>query len=105
MKTIEEIREHLRFGKFEFSFHAFKRTVERNISESEIREIAENADIIEDYPEDKYAPSCLALGFTKLGRPIHIQITRIETDEDLIKIITIYQPDEEEWSNNYSVRR
>lgn len=48
MKTIEEIREHLKFGKFEFSFHAFKRTVERNVSESEIREIAENAEIIED---------------------------------------------------------
>ena len=105
MKTIKEIREHLKFGQFEFSFHAFKRTVERDISESEIREIAENAEIIEDYPEDKYAPSCLLLGFTKLGRPIHIQVTRIETAEGLIKIITIYQPDEEEWINNYSVRR
>ncbi|MCK6561013.1 DUF4258 domain-containing protein [candidate division KSB1 bacterium] len=105
MKTIEEIHKHLESGQFEFSFHAFKRTVERNISESEIREIAENAEIIEDYPEDKYAPSCLLLGFTKSGRPIHIQVTRIETDEGLIKIITIYQPEEDEWINNYSMRR
>lgn len=105
MKTIEEIREHLKSGKYEFSFHAFKRTVERNIRESEIREIAENAEIIEDYPEDKYAPSCLVLGFTQLGGPVHIQVTRIETGEDLIKIITIYQPDEEEWINDYSARR
>ena len=104
MKTIEEIREYLERGLFEFSYHAFKRTVERNISESEIREIAKNAEIIEDYPDDKYAPSCLLLGFTKLGRPIHTQVTRIETDEGLIKIITIYQPNEEEWIN-YSKRR
>jgi hypothetical protein len=104
MKTIEEIRKHLKYGQFEFSFHAFKRSVERNISENEIREIAKNVEIIEDYPDDKYAPSCLLLGFTKSGRPIHIQLTRIETAEGLIKIITLYQPDEEEWIN-YSIRR
>ncbi|MFQ5652852.1 MAG: DUF4258 domain-containing protein [bacterium] len=104
MKTIEEIRMHLEHGQFEFSFHAFKRAVERNISENEIREIAKNVEIIEDYPDDKYAPSCLLLGFTKSGRPIHIQLTRIETAKGLIKIITIYQPNEEEWIN-YSIRR
>ncbi len=53
MKTIEGIREYLEHGQFEFSFLAFKRTVERNISENEIREIAKNAEIIGDYPEDK----------------------------------------------------
>jgi len=104
MKTIEEIRRYLEHGQFEFSLHAFKRSVERNISEREIREIAKNVEVIENYPEDKYAPSCLLLGFTKLGSPIHTQVTRIETAEGLIKIITIYQPNEEEWIN-YSVRR
>jgi Domain of unknown function (DUF4258) len=34
----------------------------------EIREAIEIGEIIEDYPEDKYAPSCLILGFTKSGR-------------------------------------
>ena len=105
MKTIEEIREYLRNGQFEFSYHAFKRAVERNIIESEIRELVENSELIEDYPDDKYAPSSLLSGFTKSGRPLHIQVTRIETGEGLIKIITTYQPDEEGWINNYSVRR
>ncbi len=104
MKTIEDLREHLERGKFEFSLHAFKRAVERNISEAEIRELAKNAEIIEDYPDDKYGPSCLLLGFTNLGRPLHTQVTRIETDEGLIKIITVYQPNEEEWID-YSIRR
>ena len=35
--------------------------------------ILENAVIIEDYPDDKYGPSCLILGYTKNGRPLHIQ--------------------------------
>ncbi len=105
MKTIEKIREHLTRGEFEFSYHAFKRSVERNISESEIREIGENIEIIEDYPDDKYAPSCLLSGFMQSGRPVHIQVTRVETGEGLIKIITIYEPDQERWIKNYSVRR
>ena len=105
MKTIEEIREYLKNGQFEFSYHGFKRAVERNISECEICEIAENSELIEDYPDDKYAPSSLLSGFTNSGRPLHIQVTRIETSEGLIKIITTYQSDEDGWINNYSVRR
>ena len=73
MKTITEIRLQLQKGDFEFSRHALKRTVERNISEQEIMQIAENAIIIEEYPDDKYSPSCLILGITKTSRPLHLQ--------------------------------
>jgi hypothetical protein len=102
MKTIEAIRQQLSAGQFEFSHHAFKRAVERNISDLEIRQAGEHANIIEDYPDDKYAPSCLLLGFSKAGRPLHIQASYVESD--LLKIITIYQPDPEEWYD-YSRRR
>ena len=76
--------------------------MERNISDLEIRQAGEHANIIEDYPDDKYAPSCLLLGFSKAGRPLHIQTSYVESD--LLKIITIYQPDPEEWYD-YSRRR
>ena len=46
---------------------------------------------IEDYPDDKYAPSSLILGFTETGRPLHIQTSHV--DSDLLKIITLYEPD------------
>jgi len=69
--------------------------VERNISETEIRQAGANAKIIEDYPDDKYSPSCLLLGFTEGGRPLHIQVSYV--DADLVKIITLYEPDEGEW--------
>ncbi|MEK6619175.1 MAG: DUF4258 domain-containing protein [Nitrospirota bacterium] len=102
MKTIEAIRQQLSAGQFEFIHHAFKRAVERNISDLEIRQAGEHANIIEDYPDDKYAPSCLLLGFSKAGRPLHIQASYVESD--LLKIIKIYQPDPEEWYD-YSRRR
>ena len=73
------------------SRHAFKRVIERNISDAEIRQAGVQASIIEDYPDDKYAPSSLLLGFTITGRPMHIQAFHV--DSDLLKIITIYVPD------------
>jgi len=95
MKTIEQVRQQLTSGQFEFTRHAFKRTIERNISELKIRETANNVKIIEEYPDDKYSPSCLLLGFTQNKRPLHMQIS-VE-DSEILKIITIYEPDEAQW--------
>ena len=53
------------------------------------------ADIIENYPDDKYAPSALLLGLTADGRALHFQVTL--DDAPLAKIITIYEPDPGEW--------
>ena len=102
MKTLEKVRMQLSAGEFEFSRHALKRVVERNISDPEIRQAGARATIIEDYPEDKYSPSCLLLGFTQTGRPMHIQVSLADTE--LVKIITIYEPDPSSWIN-YSQRR
>lgn len=95
MKTLAEAQRQLRNGQFEFSRHAFQRAVERNNSEPEIRQAGGLAEIIEDYPDDKYSPSALLLGFTTGGRPLHIQISFDESP--LAKIITIYEPDPLEW--------
>lgn len=102
MKTLEEVRGQLAAGEFEFSRHALKRVVERNIGDLEIRQAGQQATMIEDYPDDKYSPSCLLLGFSQTGRPLHIQVSLAETE--LVKIITLYEPDPREWIN-YSQRR
>jgi len=102
MKTLTIIRRQLILGEFEFSRHAFRRAVERNISELEIREAGTQAEIIEEYPDDKYSPSCLLLGFTQARRPLHLQVSKADTI--LVKIITLYEPDVAEWIE-YSKRR
>jgi len=83
-------------GRFDVSKHAFKRAVERNISEEEIRTAGAQTEIIEEYPEDKYSPSVLMLGFTSAGRPLHIQVS--SANSDAIRIITLYEPDPSEWA-------
>ena len=97
MKTLEQARRQLREGEFDFSQHAFRRAVERNISEQEIREAGAEAIIVEEYPEDKYGPTWLILGFTNAGRPLHIQLSLAEVP--LIRIVTLYEPDRNEWED------
>jgi hypothetical protein len=97
MKSIETIRRQLLAGQFDFSRHAFKRSIERNISEHEIKEVGANVKIIEEYPDDKYSAGCLVLGYTSNGRPLHLQVSL--TDYESLRIITIYEPDETQWVN------
>ena len=59
MKTLQDIQRQIAAGEYEFSRHAFRRAVERNISEQEIREADAQAEIVEEYPDDKYSPSVL----------------------------------------------
>ena len=100
---VVRIRRLLAAGRFEFTHHAFRRAVERNISENEIRETGATVQLIEDYPDDKYAPSCLLLGYTRLNRPLHLQVTLMAGSR--VRIITLYQPNEAEWKEKYSSRR
>jgi hypothetical protein len=70
----------------------------RDVSVSELEEaILGVIEVLEDYPDDKYGPSCLILGFTKYGRPLHILCSY--PSRPLIKIITLYEPSPDLWVN------
>ena len=95
MTILDEIRTKIRNGQFEFSQHATDQTIIRHIRVQEVREAIEESEVIEDYPNDKYGPSCLILGFTKSKRPLHIQCSY--PSRPLVKIITLYEPDPLRW--------
>ena len=95
---IDEIRKKITNNLFEFSKHAVDQSIIRHISIRDFREAIMNGEIIEDYPNDKYGPSCLIFGYTNgLNRPLHIQSSY--PIRRLIKIITLYEPDPEQWIN------
>jgi hypothetical protein len=100
LRSLDDLRVRLADGDFTFSRHAFVRSVERNISDDEIREAGRQAVLIENYPTDKYSPSCLLLGWSDAGRPLHLQVSRAETT--MVHIITLYEPDEKEWGAGYT---
>ena len=102
MGLIEETRAKFARDEFEFSKHATDQSILREIRVQEIREAMHNGEIIEDYPDDKYGPSCLILGFTLRRRPIHLQCSY--PSRPILKVVTVYEPDPTEWVN-YRVRR
>ena len=102
MSMIEELRQKFSDELFEFSKHAVDQTILRGISVQEIRESIHAGEIIEDYPDDKYGPSCLIFGITKNKRPLHIQCSY--PSRSMIKIITVYEPDSERWID-FKIRR
>jgi len=99
---IDQLRSKIAANQFEFTRHALDQSILRNITVRELREAIENGEVIEDYPEDKYGPSCLVYGKTKLDRAMHIQCSY--PSRDIVKIITLYQPDPEQWID-FKVRR
>jgi len=102
MPLIDDIRKKVAADEFEFSKHAVDQSIIRHISVSELRETISNGDIIEDYPEDKYGPSCLIFGKTAGGRAIHVQCSH--PSRQVMKVITVYEPDPGRWID-FKVRR
>jgi hypothetical protein len=96
MAMIEEIRAKIERRQHEFSKHSVDQGIIRDISVAEVEDVISGpSEIIEDYPDDKYGPSCLVLGFTRARRPLHIQCSY--PTRPLVKIITLYEPDPDLW--------
>lgn len=96
MELLDGIRDKVRRRHYEFSKHAVDQSIVRDISVAEFEEAMENrSEVIEDYPEGKYGPSCLILGFTSAGRPLHLQCSY--PSRPLVKVVTLYEPNPEGW--------
>jgi hypothetical protein len=89
---LEEIRDAFRIRRYEISRHAAARMLRRDIRTSEMEEAVASAEVIEEYPDDKYGPSLLLFGFTRGGRPLHVQVAHAR-----MRIVTVYEPDPGEW--------
>jgi len=97
---IKGIQDKIKEEDYQFSDHAVKRMIERSINRSEVEIAIVRGGIIEEYPHDKYSPSCLIYGVTEEGKNLHVQASLPPS----IVIITIYEPDPKEWID-YKIRR
>lgn len=97
---IKKIKDKTQKGEYRFSDHAVKRMISRSIARSEVEDVITRGEVIEEYPDDKYSPSCLIYGRTKKGRNLHVQASLPPT----VIIITVYEPKSSEWIN-YKTRR
>lgn len=99
---IESIKQKILNNKFRLSQHAENEKQQDKIIYHEIDEAFKNIEVIEDYPEDPRGHSCLLLGFTLEGKPLHFVCGDLE--EGIMLFITIYRPKVEEWIN-FRIRR
>ncbi len=97
MQMLDEIKGKISGRQYEFSKHAVDQSIIRNVSVAELEQAITSvtAEVVEDYPEDKYGPSCLIFGTTAAGRSIHVQCSY--PVRPLIKIVTLYEPDPLLW--------
>ena len=102
MALLDELRRKIDAGEYEFSKHAVDQTIIRRITISDVREVFANGEVIEDYPDDKYGPSCLIFGTTAAARPLHIHCSYPSRAQ--VKVITLYEPDPARWIN-FRIRR
>ncbi|MHB1158272.1 MAG: DUF4258 domain-containing protein [Phycisphaerales bacterium] len=85
-----------------FRFHALQRMFERNISETDIRDVLGNGEVIETY-DDPPCPSRLVLGRCG-GQPIHV-VASDDPQERMTVVITVYEPDPARWDSSFKHRR
>lgn len=97
---IEAIKVKINTGEYRFSDHVVKKMIKRSIKRTEIEDAVLSGEIIEEYPDDKYSPSCLIYGKTNSGRHLHVQLSL----PPAVVVITAYDPDETEWID-YKFRR
>lgn len=92
---LERVQEAVRRGAHRYTVHAQAQMAKRRVLDLEVREaiLGPAAEMVEDYPADKYGPSCLIYGVTNTGRVLHVQAN----PEGVI--ITTYEPDPAEWIN------
>ncbi len=93
--NINVIQNCILKNKYRVSEHAVKRMIKRSIEQREMKEVILNGEIIEEYSDDKYSPSCLIYGKAKTGRDIHVQVSLPPE----VVIITIYEPTLQEWKD------
>jgi hypothetical protein len=100
--TIKDIIGFSEESKLRWTSHILERLFQRNIKIDDIKTALMNGEIIEQYPTDYPFPSCLVLGYTKTGVPLHIVCGSNDVG---LWLVTAYFPDLSEWFEDFKQRR
>jgi hypothetical protein len=90
-------------AKLTFRVHALRRMFSRGITAAEVRNVIEQGETIERYPQDTPYPSRLLLGAVG-GRALHVVIAD-NTDDGEVIVVTTYEPDPSLWQPGFRRRR
>jgi hypothetical protein len=101
--TIRTIRDIAEKDRIAFKKHSILRMCERGIYADEVKNVLLKGEIIEYYPDIRPLPCYLILGHEPGKNPIHA-VAAVDTDEQMLWIITVYHPSEDEWDSGFKRR-
>ena len=91
------------FNRLIFRVHAIQRMYQRSIKLEDVQSILKTGEVIEEYPNDTPYPSRLVLGWCG-NRPLHTVVAD-NTEHGETIIITVYEPDPDEWDPSFKRRK
>jgi hypothetical protein len=77
--------------------------LKHGIRSDQVRQILEEGERIESYPDDTPLPSYLALGMGQ-ARVLHVVAADDPAADETI-VITTYEPDPKEWEEDFKTRK
>jgi len=98
MFQIKWIKQQIELNTYSYTRHGDQERKNDNLTINEIEEALLGGKIIEQYQDNGRGESCLTVGFTKQGKPIHAVCGEIENE---LAIITVYIPTPPKFKNPY----
>ncbi len=98
LQEVAQVQDKVRERRYRLTNHAERERESDKITIKEIEEalLSHQTEVIESYPEEIRGRSCLILGFTNGGNPLHV-VCGLGADE--LIVITVYRPDPEQWTD------
>jgi hypothetical protein len=95
---IDPITKAIRDGKVRITDHADEETASDGLTFDEVAYSVLHGEVIEDYPTDRPYPSCLILGMTPAGHPVH-SVWAYNKETGWAVLVTVYRPDPDRWTD------
>ena len=92
------IKEKMGSADYYVSRHGDQKRQNDNLSLLEVEESLLNGRILEQYPDTGRGESCLVVGFTEYGKPVHVVCGK---RRDTLTIVTVYIPSPPKFKNPY----
>ena len=100
---IDALRLLISDGQIVWTEHLAIRLRERAIKRVDVIACIQNGEVIEHYPDDMPYPSCLILGTSVSGKPLHVVCSL--NPEVSCCMITAYYPNTDKWESDYKMRK
>ena len=101
--TSDFIRTEVEQQSYEISIHADNERLADGLTTFQLEVALSEGKVIEEYPDDPRGESCLVLGFTSDGIPVHIVCGRNPIGH--LILITVYVPTMPKWKDPHTRNR